>query len=76
MAHYTKRETKEWARDKTRSHRSAAITPLLPDGEIAAAWLQRNTQHWLKIGGEGNSITWLTGEFWSLKTRARRGGSI
>jgi len=72
MAHYTKREAKEWARENMRGHWSTAITPFSPDGEIYAAGLQSNMRHWLKIGGQGIGITWLTGEFWSLTIEERK----
>ncbi|HXV81517.1 MAG TPA: dihydrodipicolinate synthase family protein [Candidatus Binatia bacterium] len=72
MAHYTKREAKEWARENMRGHWSTAITPFLPDGEIDPAGLRRNMEYWLKIGGQGIGITWLTGEFWSLTIEERK----
>jgi 4-hydroxy-tetrahydrodipicolinate synthase len=72
MANYTKREAKEWARENMHGHWSTAITPFMPDGEIDPVGVKGNLQHWLKLGGKGIGITWLTGEFWSLTIEERK----
>jgi 4-hydroxy-tetrahydrodipicolinate synthase len=72
MANYTKREAKEWARNNMHGHWSTAITPFTPDGEIDPAGIKSNMDYWLKLGGQGIGITWLTGEFWSLTIEERK----
>ncbi|MBI2885846.1 MAG: dihydrodipicolinate synthase family protein [Chloroflexi bacterium] len=72
MAHYSKGEAKEWAREHLRGQWTTLVTPFTPDDEVDEAGLRNNIRHIRSLGTRGAGCSWNMGEFWSLTREERR----
>ena len=66
MAHYTKSEAQEWAKETLRGQWTTLMTPFTPENSVDEEGLRRNINHVLRLGTKGAGCTWGMGEFWSL----------
>ena len=66
MAHYSKQEAQEWARDTLKGQWTTLITPFTPENSVDEEGLRRNIRYIRRLGTKGAGCTWGMGEFWSL----------
>ncbi len=66
MAHYTKSEAQEWAKETLKGQWTTLMTPFTPENSVDEEGLRRNINHVLRLGTKGAGCTWGMGEFWSL----------
>ena len=66
MAHYSKREAQEWAKESLKGQWTTLMTPFTPENHVDEEGLRRNINHVIRLGTKGAGCTWGMGEFWSL----------
>jgi hypothetical protein len=66
MAHYTKREAQEWAKESLKGQWTTLMTPFTPENHVDEEGLRLNINHVIRLGTKGAGCTWGMGEFWSL----------
>ena len=71
MAHYSKAEAREWAREALRGQWTTLMTPFTPEDTLDEDGLRSNIRRVRALGTSGAGCTWGMGEFWSL-TREER----
>ncbi len=68
---YSKKDSKQWARDKLVGQWTTMVTPFTEDDELDEEGLRRNVDHVLSLGTKGMGFSWNMGEFWSLTNEER-----
>ncbi len=68
---YSKKDAKQWAREKLVGQWTTMVTPFTKDDELDEAGLKRNIDHVASLGTKGMGFSWNMGEFWSLTHEER-----
>ncbi len=68
---YSKRDSKQWARQNLTGQWTTMVTPFTKDDRLDEEGLKRNIEHVLSLGTKGMGFSWNMGEFWSLTKEER-----
>ena len=70
---YSRRDAKDYARERFKGIWAAALTPFAPDLAIDEAGLRKNLRHWVDdLGIDGVFVSGKQGEFFSMSVAERK----